>query len=199
MKFAVAATAALAPLLANAAPSVGAPAPDFSGVTSSGETISLSQFRGETVVLEWTNDGCPFVQKHYETGNMQATQGVVNEAGGVWITVISSAPGKQGHASPARADELTTSRGAAPDYVLLDESGDVGRAYAAKTTPHMFVVDGEGALRYAGAIDDKPSANHASVDGATNYALAAFNSVVAGDGVKVQETKPYGCSVKYGS
>ena len=184
---------------AQAAPEIGASAPGFDGKTSTGETISLSDFAGQTVVLEWTNDGCPFVQKHYETGNMQATQEAVNEKGGVWISIISSAPGKQGHADAARAAMLTDTRGAQPDHVILDPSGDIGRLYAAKTTPHMFVIDGAGVLRYDGAIDDQPSANHATVDGATNYALAAFNAVTAGAPVETAQTKPYGCSVKYGS
>ncbi|MEL6359727.1 MAG: redoxin family protein [Pseudomonadota bacterium] len=182
-----------------AAPKVGAPAPAFSGETSAGETISLTDFAGQNVVLEWTNDGCPFVQKHYDSGNMQATQTAVNDADGVWISIISSAPGKQGHADAARAQMLTDSRNASPDFVILDQSGEIGRAYAAKTTPHMFVIDGEGVLKYAGAIDDNPSADPSTIEGATNFALAAFQSVAAGEEVETKSTKPYGCSVKYGS
>ena len=180
-----------------AAPSIDAPAPAFSGPASNGATISLDQFKGETVVLEWTNDGCPFVQKHYETRNMQQTQETANAAGVVWITVISSAPGKQGHADATRANILTEERGAQPDYVLLDADGVVGKAYGAKTTPQMALIDREGVLRYAGAIDDKPSANHATVKGATNYLLAALTSVSEGTPVAVKETQPYGCSIKY--
>lgn len=180
-----------------AAPSIDAPAPAFSGPASNGATISLEQFKGETVVLEWTNDGCPFVQKHYETRNMQQTQETANAAGVVWITVISSAPGKQGHADTTRANILTEERGAQPDYVLLDADGVVGKAYGAKTTPQMALIDGEGVLRYAGAIDDKPSANHATIKGATNYLLAALTSVSEGKPVAVRETQPYGCSIKY--
>jgi peroxiredoxin len=180
-----------------AAPSIDAPAPAFSGPASHGATISLDQFKGETVVLEWTNDGCPFVQKHYETRNMQQTQKTANEAGVVWITVISSAPGKQGHADSTRANMLTEERGAEPDFVLLDPDGAVGRAYGAKTTPQMALIDRDGVLRYAGAIDDKPSANHATVRGATNYLLAALTSVSEGKPVEVKETQPYGCSIKY--
>lgn len=198
--FALAAFALLAPMGgAMAAPEIDAAAPAFTGQTSTGETISLSDFAGETVVLEWTNDGCPFVQKHYETGNMQATQKAVADKGGIWISVISSAPGKQGHADAARAQVLTDTRGARPDYVVLDPSGEIGRLYAAKTTPHMFVIDQAGVLRYDGAIDDQPSANHATVEGATNFALAAFDAVAAGEPVTTAQTKPYGCSVKYGS
>ncbi len=181
------------------AAAVDAPAPDFSGTVSSGETITLSQFAGRKVVLEWTNDGCPFVQKHYETGNMQRTQRAAKDDGVVWITVISSAPGKQGHADATRANRLTEDRGALPDYVLLDAEGVVGKAYGAKTTPQMALIDETGVLRYAGAIDDKPSANHATVEGATNYLLAALANVRAGEAVSVKETKPYGCSVKYKS
>ncbi|NWG93545.1 MAG: redoxin family protein [Parvularculaceae bacterium] len=198
-RLAILAGLSLAATSALAGPAIDAPAPAFSGKTSSGAVVSLDQFKGKTVVLEWTNDGCPFVQKHYETGNMQKTQKAANAAGVVWITVISSAPGKQGHADAARANLLTQQRGAEPDFVLLDEEGDVGRAYGAKTTPQMALIDKGGVLRYQGAIDDKPSANHASVSGATNYLIAALQSVEAGEPVAVKETKPYGCSVKYKS
>ncbi|NWG72050.1 MAG: thioredoxin family protein [Parvularculaceae bacterium] len=200
MKFAVlllAASVLAAPAVAG--PEIDAPAPAFSAMTASGKSISLADFKGKPVVLEWTNDGCPFVKKHYETGNMQETQTAAKEAGMVWISVISSAPGKQGHADPTRANQLTVERGAKPDFVILDESGEVGRAYDAKTTPHMFLIDADGVLRYDGAIDDQPSANHATVDGASNYVLLAINSVKNGEPVTLKRTKPYGCSVKYGS
>ena len=128
---------------------------------------------------------------------MQQTQETANAAGVVWITVISSAPGKQGHADATRANILTEERGAQPDYVLLDADGVVGKAYGAKTTPQMALIDREGVLRYAGAIDDKPSANHATVNGATNYLLAALTSVSEGRPVAIKETQPYGCSIKY--
>lgn len=196
--FAAAASAlALAATGALAAPVIGQPAPAFTGVSSNGETVSLADFAGKRVVLEWTNHDCPFVVKHYVTGNMQATQSATKADGAVWISVISSAPGKQGYVSAEMANELTTTRDAKPDYVLLDETGVIGQAYAAKTTPHMFIIDEEGVLRYDGAIDDKPSANHATVDGATNYVLAAWRDVVAGKPVAEAQTKPYGCSVKY--
>ena len=193
------AIAAFAATPAFAAPAVDAAAPAFSAMTSAGKTISLADFKGKTVVLEWTNDGCPFVQKHYETGNMQKTQAAAKAAGAVWISVISSAPGKQGHADAARANKLTADRKATPDYVILDESGAVGKAYAAKTTPHMFVIDAKGVLRYDGAIDNRPSAKHATVADASNFVLAAMNSVVKGQMVAEKQTQPYGCSVKYGS
>jgi peroxiredoxin len=194
-------TAALA-LVATAAvagPAVDAPAPAFTGAASNGQAISLDQFKGKTVILEWTNDGCPFVQKHYETGNMQKTQKAANAQDVVWVSVISSAPGKQGHADATRANMLTEERGAEPDYVLLDPDGVVGKAYGAKTTPQIALIDGDGVLRYQGAIDDQPSANHASVNGATNYVLAALSDLKAGRPVAVKETKPYGCAVKYKS
>ncbi len=182
-----------------AGPAVDAPAPAFEGVTSDGETISLDQFKGRNVVLEWTNHGCPFVKRHYDAGAMQATQTAAKDQDFVWISVISSAPGKQGHVTPGQANELTQSRGAKPDHVVLDESGEIGRLYAAKTTPHMFVIDAAGVLRYDGAIDDKPTANHAQADGAVNYVVGAMNSVSQGLEVAEKSTKPYGCSVKYGS
>ena len=186
IKAAAAAFVLTAPALA--APEIDALAPAFEGQTSTGETITLDQFNGQDVVLEWTNHGCPFVKRHYDSGNMQATQAAAKDKGTVWISVISSAPGKQGHVTADEANELTTSRGAQPDYVILDESGDIGRAYGAKTTPHMFLIDASGALRYDGAIDDKPTAVHAQADDAVNFLLAAVNNVA--DGVEVSESAP---------
>lgn len=180
-------------------PAVDAAAPAFSGPASNGETISLDQFKGQAVILEWTNDGCPFVKKHYETGNMQKTQKTANDAGAVWITVMSSAPGKQGHADATRANKLKKEWASEPDYILLDPDGAVGKAYGAKTTPQMALIDKDGVLRYAGAIDDMPSANHATVNGADNYVLAALANLARGEPVAVKETRPYGCSVKYKS
>jgi len=197
--FSAAAAVLLSALPAMAAPEIGAPAPAFEGVTSNNEMISLDQFAGRNVVLEWTNKGCPFVKKHYKTGNMQATQAAAQAGGAVWITVISSAPGKQGHLDGPAANAVAASFDASPDYIILDESGALGRAYRAKTTPQMALIDGDRILRYEGAIDDKPSASHATVAGATNYLLAAFNNVIAGEPVATPKTKPYGCSVKYGS
>jgi peroxiredoxin len=182
-----------------AAPTVDEAAPAFSGLTSNGSQIRLDQFKGKSVILEWTNDGCPFVRKHYETGNMQKTQQAAKDAGAVWITVISSAPGKQGYADAARANELAKARDAKADYILLDPDGVVGKAYGAKTTPQMALIDESGVLRYTGAIDDQPTANHASVIGAVNYILAALEDVESGEPVAVKETAPYGCSIKYKS
>ncbi|WOI53951.1 redoxin domain-containing protein [Parvularcula sp. LCG005] len=185
--------------LAVAAPAVGSQAPDFTGMTASGKRISLSEFEGKKVVLEWTNDGCPFVQKHYDSGNMQALQKKVTSDGTVWISIISSAPGQQGHATPEQANTLTKDRNAAPNYVVLDESGEIGKLYGAKTTPHMFVIDEAQTLQYAGAIDSIPSSNQADISRATNYVTAALNSLRSGEAVVTRQSQPYGCSVKYAS
>lgn len=202
MAAAVALTAgALIASTAEAAPSadVGAAAPAFTGTASNGETVSLADFAGKTVVLEWTNDGCPFVKKHYATppANMQSLQASAAADDVVWLTVISSRPGSQGHVSPEKANELTTSRGAAPAHVILDESGDIGRLYGAKTTPHMYIVTPEGKLVYDGAIDSIPSAKVEDIAKADNYVTAALADLSAGKPVATPTTKPYGCAVKY--
>ena len=189
--------AAAAILLSAAAPKPGAPAPDFTARTASGETVRLSDFAGEKVVLEWTNADCPFVQKHYGSGNMQSLQRRATADGTVWLSVISSAPGKQGHVSPAQAQALTKDRKAAPTHVLLDESGEIGRAYGAKTTPHMFVLDEEGVVRYQGAIDTIRSTDKADVARADNYVTSALRALREDRAVAVTQSQPYGCSVKY--
>lgn len=183
----------------SAAPQVGQPAPAFTATDTNGQTHSLSDFRGKTVVLEWTNHGCPYVKKHYETGNMQALQRDATGDGIVWLSVISSAPGTQGHVSPAQADELTRSRDAAPTAVLVDPEGKVGKAYDARTTPHMYVINPEGTLMYMGAIDDRPTARHADIEGARNYVREALAAMEEGADIPEQVTRAYGCSVKYGS
>jgi peroxiredoxin len=188
---------ALLPMLALAAVGVGKPAPDFTGVDSNGQSHRLSDFKGKTVVLEWTNHDCPFVVKHYSTGNMQALQREATGDGIVWLSIISSAPGKQGHVSPEQANELTASRKAAPSAVILDTSGDIGRLYGAKTTPHMYVIDGSGTLVYMGGIDDRPSSRKSDIEGANNYVRTALNELAAGKPVTDASTRPYGCSVKY--
>jgi peroxiredoxin len=180
-----------------AAPQVGKPAPDFSGVDTTGKTWNLADLAGKPVILEWTNHDCPYVRKHYSAGNMQALQREATGAGYVWLSVISSAPGKQGHVSAAKADELTTSRDAAPTAVLLDETGDIGRAYDARTTPHMFIIGEDGKLLYAGGIDDIRSSDPADIPKATNYVRAAMAEIDAGSPVSKAVTPPYGCSVKY--
>ena len=193
---AVSAAAVLAPA-ALAAPVVGQPAPAFSVRDADGKTRSLSEFKGRTVVLEWVNEGCPYVQKHYKAGNMQATQAKAAADGAVWLTVASSAPGKQGHVDGAGAKRFVAAQKAKPTAFLLDPAGQVGRAYDAKTTPHMYVVDGAGKLAYMGGIDDKATSDVADVAGAKNHVLAALADVKAGRAVATPVTRPYGCSVKY--
>lgn len=181
-----------------AGPTVGQPAPAFTAVDSHGKTVSLADFKGRPVVLEWSNDGCPFVQKHYKSGNMQALQKAYTARNVAWLTVLSSAPGKQGHVDGAGADRLSSERGAAPTAVLLDTSGALGKRYDAKTTPHLFVIDGNGVLAYAGAIDSIPSADAEDVAKATPYLQQALDAVLAGKPVAQPATPPYGCSIKYG-
>lgn len=180
-----------------AKPEIGAPAPAFSVADTTGKVWSLADVTGKGVILEWTNHDCPYVRKHYGSGNMQALQKEARDAGYLWLSVISSAPGKQGHVTPAQADELTTSRGASPTAVLLDEDGDMGRAYGAQTTPHLFVIDESGALVYMGGIDDRATTDPADVDGAKNYVRLAMDDLAGGKPVSNPVTRPYGCSVKY--
>lgn len=179
-----------------AAPQVGQPAPAFRAVDSNGKTRSLAEFKGKTVVLEWTNAECPFVKKHY-AGNMQALQKAATKDGIVWLTVNSGAPGKQGHVDGRAANAIVKAKGAAPTAYLLDPQGSIGRAYAAKTTPHMYVVDPAGMLVYMGGIDDTPTADPADVKAAKNFVAAALADVKAKRAVAVATSKPYGCSVKY--
>lgn len=185
------------PLAALATPQVGAPAPDFRGTDSQGDTHRLSDYRGKIVVLEWTNHECPFVGKHYGTTNMQRLQQEAAEQGIVWLSIISSAPGKQGHVTPTEADELTTSRNAVPSAVLLDPEGTIGQAYGAKTTPHMYIIDPQGKLVYMGGIDDTPSARWSDVETAQNYVRAALTALAEDKPVDPAVTRPYGCTVKY--
>ena len=194
--FAAALTLAAGPALA--APAIGQPAPAFTIKDGAGQTRSLSEFKGKTVVLEWTNAGCPYVQKHYESGNMQGLQKGAAKDGVVWLTLISSAPGKQGYVSPTEAKTWKSTTGAGSTAVLLDPTGQVGHAYEAKTTPHMYVVNPAGTLVYMGGIDDKPTADPASLKGATNYVAAALSDVKAGRPVAKAVSKPYGCTIKYG-
>jgi peroxiredoxin len=192
-----AAAAAVANAPAEAAMQTGRPAPDFTATDSRGGDHTLAGYRGRTVVLEWTNHECPYTVKHYATGNMQALQAAATQAGAVWLTVVSSRAGQQGYVEAAEANQLTASRNARPTAVLLDPRGRLGRLYNARTTPHMYVIDGAGLLVYMGAIDDRPRADHASVKGARNYVREALDAVAAGRTVAVASTRPYGCSVKY--
>ena len=182
---------------ASAAPMIGQAAPNFRAADVNGKPVSLSDFRGKTVVIEWHNPGCPFVKKHYGSGNMQKAQAAAARDGAVWLTINSGAPGKQGHMSGAEAKALLASAGARPTAYLLDPNGVVGKAYEAKTTPHMYIVNKAGRLVYAGGIDDKPTANPADVNGARNHVLAALSELKAGKAVSVTTSRPYGCAVKY--
>ena len=196
MRLLAAAALLIAPAVAGAV-TVGQPAPAFTGTDANGRPVRLADFRGRTVVLEWNNPGCPFVKKHYGSGNMQRTQAAARAQGVVWLTVNSGAPGKQGHMTGAEARGFVAEQKATPTAYLLDPSGAIGRAYAAKTTPGMAVIDGRGVLRYEGAIDDQPTADPADVKGARNHVLAALGELKAGKAVSVPQTKSYGCSVKY--
>lgn len=182
---------------AHAAATVGQAAPAFSTTASSGATVALADYLGKIVVLEWTNHDCPYVRKHYETGNMQTLQKEAVGKGAIWLSLISSAPGTQGHVTAGQANELTVKREAAPTAVLLDPQGTVGTLYRATNTPHMYVIDPQGVLVYAGAIDDRPTSRRADVQGAQNYVRAALESVLAGRPVKTPLTRAYGCTVKY--
>lgn len=180
-----------------AAPKIGMPAPDFTALDSQGVQHTLADYRGKIVILEWTNHQCPFVGKHYNTGNMQALQQYATGAGVTWLSMISSAPGTQGYVSGPEADALTAKRRAAPTAVLLDPQGVVGRLYDARTTPHMYIIDATGTLVYMGGIDDKPSTQNADVKTATNYVRVALDEVRSAKPVSTPVTRPYGCSVKY--
>jgi peroxiredoxin len=182
---------------ASAGVEVGKMAPDFTAVGSDGKSYTLSELRGQRVILEWTNADCPYVRKHYGAGNMQALQKDAADNDFLWLSVISSAPGKQGHVSADDANALSESREATPATVLLDASGKVGKLYGARTTPHMYIVDEKGTLVYAGGIDDKPTANPDDIDGATNYVRQAMDEMLADKSVSVATSRPYGCSVKY--
>ena len=187
----------VAPRRGLAAATVGAAAPTFSLASAAGSAVSLADQRGKLVVLEWTNHECPYVRKHYDTGNMQGLQREATGQGVVWLTIISSAPGTQGHVNAAEANELTTKRKAAPTAVLFDPAGTVGKAYGATNTPHMYVITKDGVLAYAGAIDDKPTSRRADIEGAQNYVRPALASVATGQPVKQPVTRAYGCTIKY--
>jgi peroxiredoxin len=175
----------------------GETAPEFTLTDSKGTSHKLSDFRGKLVVLEWLNHECPFVKKHYSGGDMQKLQKEYTAKGVVWLSIISSAPGKQGHCTGPQADVDTQDKNAAPTAVLLDPAGEVGQKYGAKTTPEMFVIDQEGKIIYAGAIDSIKSTDSADVAKAENHVRQALNAALAGQPVPTSKTAPYGCSVKY--
>jgi len=189
---------AVLPGTARAAVLPGAQAPDFALQTVDGKEIGLSAQRGRHVVLEWTNPGCPFVQKHYDSGNMQALQKRYREQGVAWLAISSTNPSSRDWLEPAKlAARMIGDWGASPTALLLDEDGKVGRAWGAKTTPQMFVIDPQGKVVYAGAIDDRRSTDPADVARAKNWLVAAFDDIAAGRAVATPSTVPYGCSVKY--
>jgi len=180
-----------------AQPEIGQPAPAFTLKDSTGKEHSLADYKGKVVVLEWINHGCPFVKKHYDSGNMQKLQEDATDHGVVWLAVCSSAPEKQGHMTPEAATaNLTEVKSNATAY-LLDEDGKVGKLYDARTTPEMYIINSDGVLVYAGAIDDKPTANAADIEGAVNYVRTALEEMKEGKPITTAQTKSYGCSVKY--
>jgi peroxiredoxin len=180
-----------------AAPEIGKPAPAFTATDSNGKTHSLADFKGKTVVLEWTNPECPYVVKHYDSKNMQKLQADYTAKDIVWLSINSSAEGKQGNMNGEKANAYVAEKGGKATAYLLDPTGEVGKLYDAKTTPHMFVIDKDGTLVYAGAIDDNDSSKPEDAATAKNYVTAALDSVLAGKPVETAQTKPYGCSVKY--
>ena len=180
-----------------ASAAVGQPAPAFSATDTAGRTVSLADFKGKHVVLEWVNPGCPYVRKHYDAKNMQATQQMATAQGVVWLAVNSTAPEYGDYLAPAKMAEWMQAQGAAATATLMDEDGRLGRAYGARTTPHMYLIDPQGKLVYAGAIDSKPTANPADIARATNHVQAALAEALAGQPVSTPATRAYGCTVKY--
>jgi peroxiredoxin len=179
---------------------IGNPAPAIALSSSSGETVNLADYKGKTVVLEWINFDCPFVRKHYDkSNNMQSLQKKYTAKGVVWLSINSSAPGKQGHFDVAEINKRLKAKGSAATAYLLDPDGEIGRAYGAQTTPHMYIIDAEGLVRYQGAIDSNSSANADTIADATNYVARGLDEILAGKAVSTSTTKSYGCSVKYDS
>lgn len=176
---------------------IGKQVPSFSIRAADGKQVNIKDFRGKLVVLEWLNHGCPFIKKHYQSGNMQMIQKKYTEQDVIWLSVISSAKGKQGYSDADKAKEDKNKYGSFASHVLLDHDGKVGKNYGAKTTPHMYVVDRKGHLAYEGAIDSIASANKDDVKNATNYVAAALDLLLQNKDVKTAKTRPYGCSVKY--
>ncbi len=176
---------------------VGEAAPDFTATDSNGQTHRLSDYRGKFVVLEWTNRGCPYTRKHYDSGNMQRLQQEWTARGVIWLTVLSSAPGKQGYMAAADENAYLKQENAHPTAALLDPTGALGHLYDAKTTPDMYVINPQGMLVYDGAIDDKPTTDVADIQGAKNYLNEALEDAMSGKPVSDAVTRPYGCSVKY--
>lgn len=177
--------------------SVGQPAPNFTATDTAGKTVKLSDYKGKHVVLEWTNPGCPFVVKHYGSGNMQALQKEFTAKGVIWLSVNSTETGSADYKKPADLAAWMTSQKGTPTATLMDEKGAVGKAYAARTTPHMYIVNPQGVLVYAGGIDSIPSGRVEDIKTATNYVRQGLTEALAGKPITAASTKPYGCSVKY--
>jgi peroxiredoxin len=190
---------ALASTAAFAQATVGQLAPAFSAQDTNGKTVSLADFKGKHVVLEWVNPGCPYVVKHYGSGNMQGTQREATAKGVVWLAVNSTAPDARDFRKPADMAGWMQQQKAAATATLIDSDGKVGKAFGARTTPHMYIIDPAGKLVYAGAIDSKPTANQADIATATNHVKVALAESLAGKPVSTPVTRPYGCSVKYSS
>ena len=178
---------------------IGEPAPDFTLEAADGETHSLSDFEGKYVVLEWLNFECPFVGKHYGSGNMQALQEKYTDEGVVWLSIVSSAPGKQGYYPPKEMIEQKKRHNGNMTAILMDPDGEIGKTYGATVTPHMYVINSDGELVYRGGIDDKPTTDEADIEGATNYVDRALTAVMNGEEVSPKQAKPYGCTIKYAS
>jgi peroxiredoxin len=176
---------------------VGDRAPDFTATDTNGTVHKLSDYQGKFVVLEWTNRGCPYTQKHYNSGNMQRLQREWTSKGVIWLTIISSAPGKQGYVTASEENDYVKQMNAAPTAVLLDPTGAVGHLYDAKTTPHMFIINPQATLVYNGAIDDRPTTDLGDINGAKNYVSLALEEATSGKPVSTPTSRPYGCSVKY--
>jgi peroxiredoxin len=196
---ALAVTCLVVPVASNAeaAAKAGEAAPDFTVTDSNGKTVTLSELKGKTVVLEWTNHDCPYVGKHYRSGNMQTLQAEASGQGVVWLSVISSKRGQQGYVDGLEANKLTDDRKAKPAAVLLDADGKTGKAYGATATPTIFVINKDGKIAYMGAVDDKPTTNVKDVPTARNYVRDALAAMAAGGAPSPANTRPYGCSVKY--
>ena len=190
---------ALVPALSRGEAVLGEPAPDFKAVSADGKTYALGDLKGKWVVLEWTNKDCPFVKKHYGPGAMQKAQKTYTAKGVVWLSVVSSAKGKEGYVDADGALANAKAVGSAATAVLLDPEGVMGHAYGARTTPHMFVINPEGRIAYAGPIDDNPSPDPKTLEGTHNYVAAALDAGLAGKEIEVKSSKAYGCGVKYGS
>jgi peroxiredoxin len=193
------ATFALAAFAAHAAPSVGQPAPDFTLADTNGKPVKLSDFRGRHVVLEWTNPGCPYVRKHYDSGNMPATQQEAAAKGVVWLSINSTEKSAYDYLEPGKLDAWQKQRKAQPTAMLMDEEGAAGKAYGARTTPHMYIVDPQGRLIYAGGIDSIPSSDPGDIKKAVNYVRQGLNEALSGKALSQATTRPYGCSIKYKS